>query len=492
MKSILSFFTASDPARRMALAFLMALLLIASGFTLSFYSYSQHNADSERVEHTHQVTNNLQNVFSILKDIDTDTRGYLISGDSLYLESYFVALRTIPGELANLQKLIIDKPQQARLGILTRQAQAHMDMANVQIQNRSDQRALASRLLLGKLRMDEVRRTVALMIYEEELLMKARNEQVQSSYQQTIIIIFLLAILTFLTLIVTYNLLDAELTRRQKTEQQLRNYEEELQVHIRQLTTSNEELERFAFIASHDLQEPLRKIQSFAGLIAEKNKLALDGENGLFMTKIVSSAERMSRMIKDLLAFSRVSNQDCNFQTVSLNEVVNRVLDDMELSVKGLGAEVHVARLPALPIIHSQMEQVFVNLIGNALKYQVPGQNPVIHITSEWVDGGDFPGLVARKQYLKISVADNGIGFDEKYADNIFQLFQRLHAKTAYEGTGIGLAVCKRIVVAHQGYIAAHSTLGEGATFVVILPEKQSLPDHDRSTNRPTHAYFAG
>jgi signal transduction histidine kinase len=493
MKSLFSLFTASNPARRIALAFLLALLFIALGFVLSFYSYNRYGNDDKQVKHTLQVISLLESILSSIKDVETGVRGYLISGDSLYLEPYRVAARLVPAQLATVRNLISDNTSQlVLLDTLTRQAQAKIQMANSQIQNRNDQRGVLRRLLLGKQRMDKVRQTVALMIAKEDALMKTRTEQARSSYQQTIIIIFLLSILTFLTLIATYNLLDAELTRRQKNEEQLRAYEEELQAHIRQLITSNEELERFAFIASHDLQEPLRKIQSFASLITERNKLPLDGESSLFMTKIVNSANRMSRMIKDLLDFSRVSSLDQSFKTVKLNELINRVLDDMELRVKGLDAEVSVDRLPALPVIPSQMEQVFANLIGNALKYQKPGQKPVVHITSEVVDGAGFPELVPRKQYLKISVTDNGIGFDQKYAENIFQLFQRLHAKTAYDGTGIGLAVCKRIVVAHQGYITAYGTPGEGATFVIVLPEKQTSPDYERLTNRQASTHLVG
>ncbi len=492
MKFNFSLFTSSNPSRRIALAFLLALLLIASGFVLSFYSYSRYGADSKRVNTTHLITNDLNDVLSTLKDVETGTRGYLISGDSLYLESYFFAARILPVELANLHKSVTEQPQRARLDTLQKQAQAKVAIATEQIRYRNDQRALQSRLLLGKLRMDAVRRTVATMIAEEEKLTQARSEQAQKSYQQTIVIIFMLALLTLLTLIATYNLLDAELGRRRKTEEQLRAYEEELQAHIRQLTTSNEELERFAFIASHDLQEPLRKIQSFAGLISEKNKFAFDGESSQFMTKIVKSADRMSRMIKDLLDFSRVSSQDHEFKRVKLNEIINRVLDDMELRVKGLNAEVKVERLPALPVIPSQMEQVFANLISNALKYQKPGERPLIRITAEPTDSVEFPDLMPQKAYFKISVSDNGIGFDEKYTEQIFQLFQRLHGKNAYDGTGIGLAVCKRIVVAHQGFITAHSIPGEGATFVVVLPENQLLPNHEWTTDRPARAYFAG
>jgi signal transduction histidine kinase len=187
----------------------------------------------------------------------------------------------------------------------------------------------------------------------------------------------------------------------------------------------------------------------------------------------------MSRMIKDLLEFSRVSNQAHNYQTVGMSEIVGRVLDDMELQIKGLDVDIRVDPLPVLPVIPSQMEQVFANLISNAIKYRKPDTRPVVRVTWEPVDEVDCADLTSNRAYVKISVSDNGIGFDEKYAERIFQLFGRLHPQTAYDGTGIGLAVCKRIVMAHQGYIRAHSKPGEGATFDLILPEKLAMAETD-------------
>lgn len=492
MKFAVSLFTQSNLSRRVAVAFLMALILIASGFVLSFYSYTQYGTDSERVQQTYQTINTLNGVLSTLKDVETGTRGFLLSGDSLFLETYYKAAPAIENELANLEILLSGEAQHRLLDTLRHQVQAQLDMSTTQIRNRRDVRAFQSHLLLGKLRMDAVRRTVALMVSQEDKQMKIRNEQAAQSYQRTLLIGFLLSLITLFTVIFAYSKLDAELLRRQRTEDQLRAYEEELQAHIRQLTMSNEELERFAFIASHDLQEPLRKIQSFAGLVNERNKAVFDNDTNVFMSKIVNSASRMSRMIKDLLDFSRVSSQHQGFQLTKLNDVIDRVLEDMELQVKGLRAEIQVGPLPVLPVIATQMEQVFANLISNALKYRKPDQAPVVHITSEEVDGVNFPGLMPGKRYYKISVSDNGIGFDEKYTEHIFQLFQRLHAKTAYDGTGIGLAVCKRIILAHQGYIAAHGQPNEGATFWVVLPEKQPLPDYERSADRSASAYFIG
>ncbi|WP_019987375.1 sensor histidine kinase [Rudanella lutea] len=479
MKSIGNLFAAISPDRRIALAFLVALLLIAAGFVLSFYSYSRYGADSDRVQATHEAINGLEDVLSSLKDVENGTRGYLASGgDSLYLEAYIVARRELPDDWVRLRKALGDNPRQlARLDTLEAQARTKLAIDSLQIRSRTDRRALNSRLLIAKLKMDNIRRSVAWMIAEEKSLMKARNEKAAASYQQTIVVIFLLSMLTFLTLIAAYNSLNEELTRRQLTEDQLRGYEDELQARIRQLTTSNEELERFAFIASHDLQEPLRKIQSFAGLITQRARL--DTETSLFMGKITGSADRMSRMIKDLLEFSRVSNQAHNYQTVGMSEIVGRVLDDMELQIKGLDVDIRVDPLPVLPVIPSQMEQVFANLISNAIKYRKPDTRPVVRVTWEPVDEVDCADLTSNRAYVKISVCDNGIGFDEKYAERIFQLFGRLHPQTAYDGTGIGLAVCKRIVMAHQGYIRAHSKPGEGATFDLILPEKLAMAETD-------------
>lgn len=298
--------------------------------------------------------------------------------------------------------------------------------------------------------------------------------------------------LTFLALAVSYRQLKQELARRQETENQLREYEVQLKEQIRQLEASNEELERFAFVASHDLQEPLRKIQSFATLVTDRYGNLFNTESQTFMNKIIHSAERMSKLIKDLLNFSRMSSNREDFRSVSLEAIVQHILDDQELRIKGLNVRIDVGSLPVIQAVPSQLEHLFANLISNALKFLRPDVQPVLSIQAKTIDGNAYSELIEGRQYVEITVADNGIGFDEKYLDHIFNLFQRLHGKNEYEGTGIGLAICKRVVVYHHGFITARSQPNQGTTFVVVLPQRQSLQDYDRSNSTETYSHSAG
>ena len=209
------------------------------------------------------------------------------------------------------------------------------------------------------------------------------------------------------------------------------------------------------------------------------------------MRKISGSAERMSKLIKDLLNFSRISSHQENFRMVSLNDIVQRILDDQELRIKGLNVQVDVSNLPDIDGIASQMDHLFNNLISNALKFIRPGVQPLLRIDVQKVDGACYNGLIAGRNYFEISIEDNGIGFEEKYLDHIFKVFQRLHGKSTFEGTGIGLAICKRVVMYHHGYITARSQPNAGTTFVVVLPESQSQQQYDRPTSE-TYSYPAG
>jgi light-regulated signal transduction histidine kinase (bacteriophytochrome) len=257
------------------------------------------------------------------------------------------------------------------------------------------------------------------------------------------------------------------------------------------LEASNEELERFAFVASHDLQEPLRKIQSFANLITDRYANLFDADSMLFMNKISNSAERMSKLIKDLLNFSRISSHQEDFKAVSLGEIVQRILDDQELRIKGLNVQVEISDLPVIEAVASQMDHLFNNLISNALKFVRPGVQPLLRIEVKAIGGDGYTGLVSDRQYFEITIEDNGIGFEEKYLDHIFKVFQRLHGKSTFEGTGIGLAICKRVVMYHHGYITARSQPNVGTTFIVVLPESQSQQQYDRPTSE-TYSYPAG
>jgi PAS domain S-box-containing protein len=241
----------------------------------------------------------------------------------------------------------------------------------------------------------------------------------------------------------------------------------------RQLLTSNEELAQYAYVASHDLQEPLRKITMFSNLLHERD---VDNVHTALIDKIVNASKRMSSLIKDLLEFSRLLNTDARFTETDITSVVKAIRDDFELLIEEKQAVIEVNNLPVLEAVPLQMNQLFYNLISNALKFIPHGRKPVVKITCDIA----LPQLVNMHinspqniQYYLLSVHDNGIGIDEKYSKQIFDVFKRLHGRDEYSGSGIGLAICRRIVINHNGAIYVESVPGEGTIFRIILPKKQ-------------------
>lgn len=253
-----------------------------------------------------------------------------------------------------------------------------------------------------------------------------------------------------------------DITRQKQVEQELRYKSEALEA-------ANTELQKFASVASHDLQEPLRKITTFGALLS-KDCGPLLGERGQkYLGKITASAFRMQTLIEEILDFSQLRNHQIVFKKVDLNEVLHRVRSDMEVVIQSANAHITVGPLPIIEGNASQLGQLFQNLLSNALKFHRPGEQPVMEIRGQILPKENPPSC-------RITFRDEGIGFDENYLEEIFQLFQRLHGRTDFEGTGIGLAICKRVVENHRGSITALSSPGKGATFIVTLPLKLQDP----------------
>lgn len=257
-----------------------------------------------------------------------------------------------------------------------------------------------------------------------------------------------------------------------------RELDAELKKFAAKLEASNRELQDFASVASHDLQEPLRKIQAFGDRLAARCYDSLGEEGRDYLRRMQSAAGRMQNLINDLLTFARVESKAQPFAPVALADVVRGVVSDLEVQVEQSGARIEVGELPVIEADPLQMRQLFQNLIGNSLKYRQPGTAPEIRISAGVLDAGPRPAQGAEGArppgpVCRLCVADNGIGFDEKYLDRIFTVFQRLHGRKEYEGTGVGLAVCRKIAERHGGSITAHSSPGAGATFVVTLPIRQ-------------------
>lgn len=260
-------------------------------------------------------------------------------------------------------------------------------------------------------------------------------------------------------LITTNKKLEREIEERKLTEEKIRLLNEQLLENNIQLKNTVEELDRFAYVASHDLQEPLRKILVFSDKIQTKYKDSLDQELYVSLEKIAKASSRMQSLINDLLRFSRQTSANEDFSFVPMNSIVQDVIADLEIEIERAGAQVHVENLPEVWGIPSQIRQLFQNLLSNAVKFRKREQTPVVKIFSE-------PAGV----YSRVIVQDNGIGFDTKYSEDIFTVFKRLHSYQEFEGSGVGLSICKKIIDRHNGFIKAESVLGSGSKFIVDFP----------------------
>ncbi|MES2701409.1 MAG: response regulator [Bacteroidota bacterium] len=268
-------------------------------------------------------------------------------------------------------------------------------------------------------------------------------------------------------------MLEREIQERRNSEAQISRLNQQLLENINRLKASNEELERFAYVASHDLQEPLRKIILFSDQLAIKYRPVLKEDGQDFIDRIMKASERMRVLIKNILTFSRSSSSNEAFAQTNLNQLVDGILSDIEVYIEQKKATFVIDQLPELSINPEQFRQLFQNLIINALKFSREDNPPDIRIYGDKKLGGQMHGVPQERiteSFYNIYVQDNGIGFEQKYADEIFTLFKRLNSYDKFEGTGIGLSICKKIVDKHNGIITVNSEVGKGSTFIVSLP----------------------
>ncbi len=263
--------------------------------------------------------------------------------------------------------------------------------------------------------------------------------------------------------------LENEIKDRISSEEKVKDLNKQLLENINRLESTNKELDHFAYMASHDLQEPLRKMRMFSDRLSLNHTNAPDEENKQYISKIQSACSRMQALINDILAFTKISVTKESLIYSNLNILLEEVLNDLDVQIRRKNAKIFVDKLPKLHVHPGLIKPLFHNLIGNSLKYSKNNEDPVIRITAKF-DTLDFSSKPSKDKYCRICVEDNGIGFDPQYSEQIFNMFKRLHLNSEYEGTGIGLAICKKIVEEHKGYICAKSKENEGATFVVTLP----------------------
>jgi len=267
-----------------------------------------------------------------------------------------------------------------------------------------------------------------------------------------------------------------DLTENKKAQDEIVRQKENLETQNIELQRANKELESFTYISSHDLQEPLRKIQTFSSRILSEESGHLSEKGKNYFLRIDDAANRMQMLIADLLAYSRTTTAEQTFETVNLNHIVEDVINEFREVIAEKNATIETGPLCDVPVIPFQIRQMMHNLIGNALKFSKDHSAPHIRIQSEKINLRRQIGEnhLPEKEYCHIRMSDNGIGFEPQYKDRIFELFQRLNHKAKYEGTGIGLAIVKRVVENHDGIITASAELNKGATFDIYIPTSRA------------------
>jgi signal transduction histidine kinase/CHASE3 domain sensor protein len=550
------------------------------------------------VNHSYEVSLELERLMSYLKDSETGQRGFLITKDSTYLEPYITSKKNIEDSFTKVKKYTkgnrLQEQNLRKLEFYISKRQNYLSLTLHLSMNRplSDE-TLKEKLYVGRQSMDSIRSQVDEMIAVEKRMLKARETNYNDTVKVTPVFVYLTLLVTLLLISVSYIRINKDLDKLQVSNNRLAllnesnnlaenvgsfgSWELNLETHeytlsdnsyrllgfqpkgfyasqenflkyvhpedlstfkeatdklaknvslppftyrvIRkdkkvhyfrttgrivtnkmgdkiligtnsdvteevlaslsleqqnfELEASNKELVAFNYAASHDLQEPLRKIQTFVSRLSEKENKNLSETGKEFMVRINNSVERMRVLIEDLLQYSRTTKTEKVFEDTKLNDLLENAKVDLAQFIEEKGAKIQNQSLPELKVIPFQIQQLFANLINNSLKYSRADVPPEIKISCKKVSAADETLIPksTKDKFYKITFKDNGIGFEQEYAEKIFVLFNRLHNKNEYEGTGIGLAICKKIVENHRGFITATGKPNAGATFIIYLPE---------------------
>lgn len=435
-----------------------------------------------------QTINLIQDLNRELLAAESSQRGYLLTEDPEYLEPYRKTLIVVDDVLNRLRESTVESPQQgARFGSLYRHVRDKInDMQRiVELTDRDKVKAAIKQVKTDE--GIELMRAISLLILEmenDELASFEKNKLVAAGNREFILtaLLFANAIGLLLSLGIFYiwyrnSNKVAELNRalaqaNAELEEKVNVRTQALMQFSEELQRSNRELEEFAFVASHDLQEPLRKIRAFGDRLQQKYSAELGRTGSDYVARMQAASERMSALIDDLLSFSRVTTKQHPFVMVDLNVVMHRVLDDLDFAIEDSHAQLHIDPLPTIDADTSQIAQVFMNLIANSLKFRAANERPIIAVTC--VENIASPMVDDNRAWCCIKFSDQGIGFEKQYTDRVFSLFQRLHGRNEYSGTGIGLALCRKIIERHGGTITAESELGNGAVFTIYLPMRQT------------------
>lgn len=462
--------------KRLRLIFIAFCVSFAIMASLSFFALKQFSElieNSEEVDRNYELISRLYELGNLTKEIDIQERSYIITRDSQFLRETERLIRKVMPAKSQLQEYVThDTDQKHMLTLLASDFITKRDLFRQNIAYLdTNGSAIPSSYFLQSMQV---------RLHAEELMSKMRTNalhklhersQVKVYYQEVTFstIRYLLAVFAFVTLVLFFFMI-RELKQRMR-------YQDELQLKVADLKRSHAELEQIAYAVSHDLQEPLRKIQIFSNRLLYVKKDNIDGESKSTLERINSSATRMHDLIDDLMNLTSLVKEE-HMEMVDLNQTLQLVISDLDERIAEKDAQIHTEALPVIQGHQKQIQLLMRSLLDNSLKFSTDDKTPVISIRSDRVPGTE---LVEHKipvrpeqQFYRITVADNGIGFEDKFIKKMFRIFQSLHTKQSeYSGKGIGLAICQRVLVNHGGYILAHGRPNIGATFKLYFPIKE-------------------
>ncbi|RAJ01626.1 phospho-acceptor domain-containing protein [Chitinophaga skermanii] len=465
--------------RKIRIGFFVAFTILVAATICSYLIEQNLVANALHLNHTIQVSRKLEVITKQLKDAEAAIRGFDLTKDSTFLQpSMDERIKKINNEYKQLRTITRDNPSQQKnldtlkvlLDIKYRQFKADHLKAPGQSAKIS--------VNAGETYMTLIDRKVNDMVHIEEKITAEKSRLFHFFSSLWVPFIFIVSILAIFIGVYSYIVLTKEFRLQLYIEARMRNYQRELQENINLLHKYNQDLEQFAYVASHDLQEPLRKISTFSDRLIMKYGDNLPEDAQQLVNRMVAAVARMRILIQDLLVFSRSGRMTPDsMEQVDLGALLQEVLSDFEVSVEEKGIDITYTEMPTIEGSKSALQQLFQNLISNAIKFADPNRPLQVRISAETLTGQQT-GIVKEELkdelFCRITVEDNGIGFEQAYAERIFLIFQRLHGVSEYQGTGIGLAICKKIISAHHGYISAYGYQGKGAVFVVMLPFKQT------------------
>jgi len=449
-------------------------IAIAVLFLLTFFSFKRFDQQKKAeawVTHSFIVKLKIAETITLLKDAESCIRAYLLTKDSTFLKPYNTKIKKIAPSMAQLQLLLDDNPVQVK-------NKKSLDrMVNVRLRefryiikvDSVSQEQFNIYFRVGRFIMNDINNLATSMNKTEDDLLHSRIDRKSQADQRTSDFILVISILSLVFLLFSFLRLKNENSMRRRAECSLSEINNTLIKQNLELEKKNTELASFTYIASHDLKEPLRKIETFASIINSTDKDNFSEKGKGYFDSIVVSVQRMQNLIDSVFMYAKTNISGVDLKETDLNKIVAEAIAILDLNILQKKATIEYSALPVINSLPEQIQQLFTNLIENAIKYSKSDVAPKIVITASWLQAND-PGNPLDGNAWRIDFSDNGIGFDEQYKAKIFHIFQRLHTKDKYSGTGIGLAICKKIVENHHGIITVKSAEGIGSVFSIFLP----------------------